>query len=117
MRLYRRGRRLVWAAGAIVTETVAAHRTAPAYRFVRTRREAQHYVSIYLDGAARPRLTAAELWLKGLAQTAVGAAWSAVTFEFGSNRRVAGRMMLANGLGKLRWMRPIGYIPEAKFKR
>jgi len=112
VRLHREGRRIVWSTKAIVTETVPAHRTSPAYRFLRTRRETQHYVSIYLDGARDRRLAWIVLMIKGLAQTAVGALIAAVSFEFGSERRIAGRLFMAHGLGKLTWRRPVGYIAE-----
>ena len=112
VRLHRRGRRIVWAARAFVTETVPAHRTAIGYRLTRTLREAQHYVSIYHDGARRPALTALELWAKGVLQIVVGGLWTALTLEFLSNRRLSARILVANGLGKMRWTKPIGYINE-----
>ena len=111
-RLHRQGRKIVWAAKAFVTETVAAHRTAPSYRLIRTRRETQHYVSIYLDGAARPRLAWAELMTKGLIQLVVGFLWACVTAEFTSTRRLRGRLLMEHGLGKLNWRRSVGYIKE-----
>jgi len=112
VRLYRQGRRIVWAAQAVVTETVAPHRTAVTYRLIRVRREAQHYVSIYLDATPRPRLTWTKLMAKGLAQTIVGFVFSVVTLEFGSRRRLAGRALMEHGLGKLLWKRAVGYIAE-----
>lgn len=112
IRLYRQGRRIVWAAKAVVTETVAPHRTAVTYRLIRTRREAQHYVSIYLDATPHPRLTWLKLMAKGLAQVIVGFALAALTFEFGSRRRLTGRALMEHGLGKLLWTRAVGYIPE-----
>lgn len=117
IRLYREGRRIVWAARAVVTETVAPHRTAVTYRLIRARREAQHYVSIYLDVTPRPRLTWATLMAKGLAQVIVGFALSAITLEFGSSRRLRGRAMMEQGLGKLLWKRAVGYIAEPSFSR
>jgi succinoglycan biosynthesis protein ExoM len=113
VRLHRRGRRIVWAAHAFVTETVPPHRTAVPYRLTRTLREAQHYVAIYRDGAKRPRLTTAELWTKGAAQIVVGGLWAGLTLEFLSNRRLSARILIANGLGKMRWTNPIGYINES----
>jgi glycosyltransferase involved in cell wall biosynthesis len=112
IRLHRKGRRIVWAAKAVVTETVTAHRTEIGYRLTRTLREAQHYVSIYRDGARRPRLTAIELWLKGVVQIVFGGLVTVATFEFASSRRLTGRLLIANGLGKLTWVRPVGYIQE-----
>jgi succinoglycan biosynthesis protein ExoM len=111
-RLYRQGRKIVWAANAIVTESVASHRTSASYRLIRTRREAQHYVAIYLDAARRPRLTWCNLMLKGVAQLTFGAALSMATLEFGSERRIRGRMLIEHGLGKLLRRRPVGYIAE-----
>ncbi len=116
VRLHRRGRAIVWAAKALVTETVPAHRTQVRYRLVRTLREAQHYVAIYRDSARRPRLTALELRLKGLAQVFAGAVFAALTLEFGSTRRLTGRRLIAHGLGKLPGLRAIGYIQETKFE-
>jgi len=116
VRLHRQGRRIVWAARAFVTETVAPHRTDIAYRLLRVRRETQHYVSIYLDAARYPRLVWAILMGKGLLQLAAGAALAAMTAEFGSRRRLAGRLLMAHGLGKLRWRRAVGYIPEPSSK-
>lgn len=112
VRLHREGRRIVWAAKAFVTETVAPHRTEVAYRLIRVRRETQHYVAIYLDGARRPGLTWATLMAKGLAQLAAGSLLAAATLEFGSNRRLAGRLLMEHGLGKLLWKRSVGYIAE-----
>jgi succinoglycan biosynthesis protein ExoM len=112
VRLYRRGRRIVWAARAVVTETVPPHRTAIDYRLVRTVREAQHYMAIYLDGARRPRLAALELRAKGLIQIVAGGLLAALTLEFWSRRRLKGRLLIANGLGKMKWTRRVGYIQE-----
>ncbi len=116
VRLHRRGRAIVWAARAVVTETVPTHRTQIRYRLLRTLREAQIYVAIYRDGARRPRLITLELRLKGLAQVLAGSLWAAVTLEFGSTRRLTGRRLIANGLGKLPGLRPVGYIQETKFE-
>jgi len=112
VRLNRSGRRIVWAAKAKVTETVLPHRTEIAYRLIRTRRETQHYVAIYLDGARHPRLALASLWLKGVLQLAAGAALAAVTGEFGSQTRLKGRLLMEHGRGKLRRDQPVGYIAE-----
>ncbi len=112
VRLHRRGAKIVWAAKALVTETVPLHRTHIPYRLVRTRRETQHYVTIYLDGARRPRLTATILTCKGLVQLVLGAVLATATLEFGSKSRTAGRLLMAHGLGKLSWRTPIGYIKE-----
>lgn len=111
-RLYREGRRLVWVPQARVTETVLPHRTSVAYRLLRTRREAQHYVTIHLEHTRRRGLVFAILTGKGLVQTLAGLALSCLTLEFASRRRIRGRMLIANGLGKLSWRRPIGYIKE-----
>lgn len=111
-RLHRQGRTIVWAARAKVTEAVAPHRTTAAYRLIRTRREAQHYVTIYLDAAPRPRLTWLNLMAKGLLQVSAGFALAAATLEFGSERRIRGRLLIEHGLGKLLRRRPVGYISE-----
>lgn len=112
VRLYREGKRIVWANGARVTETVSAHRTLPAYRFIRTRRETQHYVAISLDQSPNPRLTWTVMLAKGLLQVAFGFALSVLTWEFGSERRTKARMLIAHGLGKISWMKAVGYISE-----
>jgi succinoglycan biosynthesis protein ExoM len=112
VRLYREGRTIVWAAKAIVTETVAPHRTKIDYRLLRTVREAQHYMTIYLDGARHPGLSYFELVLKGVAQVAAGGVVTALTLEFLSDKRLAGRLLIANGIGKLSWNKPVGYITE-----
>jgi len=112
VRLHRNGRRIVWAAKAFVTEAVAPHRTEVAYRLLRTRRETQHYVSIYIDAASRPGLAWAILMAKGVVQLVAGAALAVLTWEFGSQRRLAARLQMAHGLGKLSWKRPVGYISE-----
>jgi glycosyltransferase involved in cell wall biosynthesis len=112
VRLHRQGRRIVWAAKAFVTETVPEHRTRAAYRLVRVRREAQHYASIYLDAAPNPEPVRILLVLKGLAQVAAGFLVTLFTAEFGSERRLAGRLLMAHGAGKLTWRRPVGYISE-----
>jgi succinoglycan biosynthesis protein ExoM len=112
VRLYREGRTIVWAAKAIVTETVAPHRTKIDYRLIRTVREAQHYMTIYLDGARHSQLSYFELVSKGLLQIGAGGLLTLLTLEFLSDRRLTGRLLVANGLGKLTWNRPIGYIKE-----
>ncbi len=112
VRLHRQGRRIVWAAGAKVTETVLPHRTQIAYRMLRIRRETQHYVTIYLSGARRPRLAWLELMAKGIVQYAAGFIWAAVTLEGASKRRIRGRTLMAFGMGKLSWTQPVGYIQE-----
>lgn len=112
IRLHWSGRRIVWAAKAFVTETVAGHRTKVAYRLVRARREAQHYVAIYLDVTPKPSRVRAILIAKGLIQVLAGFLLALITFEFGSETRLKGRLMMAQGLGKLTWTRPVGYISE-----
>ncbi|MGA0605233.1 glycosyltransferase family 2 protein [Phenylobacterium sp. VNQ135] len=112
VRLHRSGRRIVWASRAVVTETVLPHRTSTAYRLIRTQREAQHYVTIYLDVAPHPGRVWLSLMAKGLLQLAVGLVLATATWEFGSTRRIAGRQLMAHGLGKLLWRRPVGYIAE-----
>jgi len=112
VRLNRQGHAIVWAAKARVTETVLPHRTKAAYRLLRTRRETQHYVTIYLDGARRPRLAWAVLMAKGLAQLCVGAILATALLEYRSETRLRGRLLMAHGLGKLSWRRPVGYIYE-----
>ena len=115
VRLFQQGRRIVWASKAFVTETVPRHRTTIHYRLLRTRRETQHYVSIYLDAADRPWRAWLMIALKGIAQLLAGFALALVTGEFGSERRLKGRLLMAHGLGKLTWRRPIGYISEPSF--
>ena len=112
VRLHRRGRRIVWAARAFVTETVTANRTSVAYRLIRTRRETQHYVSIYLDGASMRPLALAVLTAKGVLQVGAGAALALFGGELWSDRRITGRLLIQHGLGKLTWTRPVGYIVE-----
>lgn len=113
VRLHREGRRIVWASRAKVVETVSRNRTEIPYRLIRTRRETQHYVSIYVDGAADPRLARAELFLKGLIQTAVGGLLTFATLEAFSASRLRWRILMEHGLGKLSWRRPVGYIDES----
>jgi hypothetical protein len=69
-------------------------------------------VTIYLDGARRPGLALCELTAKGLMQLAAGAAWTLLSAEFLSQRRIRGRLLMQHGLGKLSWRRPVGYIQE-----
>lgn len=110
VRLHRAGRKIVWAKNAKVTETVAEQRTTIAYRLLRTRRETQHYVSIYLDGAKNRPLAWSILMAKGLLQTFVGALLAGLTGEYRSETRIRGRLLMAHGLGKLTWRRSVGYI-------
>ncbi|MBI1682821.1 glycosyltransferase family 2 protein [Caulobacter hibisci] len=111
-RLHRQGRRIVWAGKAFVTEAVAPHRTEIPYRLLRTRRETQHYVTIYIDGARNPALAWCELMSKGLIQVVAGGLITLVTGEFASRRRLNGRLLMAHGLGKLGWRRAVGHIAE-----
>ncbi|MDG2521172.1 glycosyltransferase [Caulobacter segnis] len=111
VRLYKQGRRIVWAPQARVVETVPPHRTLAAYRLIRAKREAQHYFNIYVAHAPRPARAAAILRLKGLLQVAAGTALAVAGFEFGSERRLRGRLLIANGVGKLT-TRQVGYIKE-----
>jgi len=117
VRLHRSGRRIVWAAKAFVTETVEPRRTSIAYRMIRTRRETQHYVAIFLDGARNPLRAWFVLMLKGAAQLLAGLLVTVGTAEFLSDRRIGGRLLIEHGLGKLTWRRPVGYISETKFEK
>jgi len=112
VRLFRKGRTIAWAANAFVTETVAPHRTEIQYRSLRTRREAQHYMTIYLDGTSRPTLTFFEMVCKGVVQVILGVVVQIITLEPFSNARITGRMLFANGIGKLTWKKPVGFISE-----
>ncbi|MBV9512147.1 MAG: hypothetical protein JO303_17895 [Caulobacteraceae bacterium] len=115
VRLYRQGRRFVWAAKAFVTETVTPNRTTIAYRLIRTRREAQHYVSIYVDAAKNPALTLTILMFKGAIQFLAGVLLFTGTGEFLSHKRIGGRLLMQHGLGKLLWRRSVGYISEPRW--
>jgi succinoglycan biosynthesis protein ExoM len=115
-RLHRNGRRIVWAAKAFVTETVDPRRTSIDYRLIRTRRETQHYVAIYLDGARNPALAWVVLMIKGAMQLVGGLLLATCTGEFLSERRIRGRLLIEHGLGKLTWRRQVGYISETKFE-
>ena len=115
VRLFQQGRRIVWASKAFVTETVPRHRTSIDYRLLRTRRETQHYVSIYLDATDRPWRARLVITAKGVAQVLLGFGLALVTGEFGSDRRLRGRLLMAHGLGKLTWRKPVGYISEPSF--
>lgn len=115
VRQFLEGRTIAWAANARVTEIVFEHRTEVAYRLVRTRRETQHYVTMYIANAPRPRIAWLKLMAKGVIQLAAGALIALVTGEFGSRTRLRGRMLMAHGLGKLSWRNPIGYIDETVF--
>lgn len=111
-RLHRDGRRLVWASKAFVTETVTPNRTTIAYRLIRTRRETQHYVAIYVDGARKPSQALAILTAKGLIQLVAGILLFVTTGEFLSQNRINGRLLIEHGLGKLLWRKSVGYIKE-----
>jgi len=115
-RLHRNGCGIVWAAKAFVTETVEPRRTSIDYRLLRTRRETQHYVAIYLDGARDPIPAWVVLMLKGAAQVTAGLLLTVFTGEFLSKRRIRGRLLMEHGLGKLTWRRPVGYISETKYQ-
>lgn len=114
VRLHRAGKKIVWAANAFVTETVPPHRTYVSYRLIRTRRETQHYVAIYLDAVGSALSVRTSLAAKGLAQVGAGFLWALFTAEFGSETRIGGRLLMAHGLGKLTWRKPVGYIAEPK---
>jgi succinoglycan biosynthesis protein ExoM len=116
VRLHRGGRKIVWVAKAFVTEIVEPRRTSIAYRMIRTRRETQHYVAIYLDGARDPRGAWMVLMLKGAAQLTAGVLLAVITGEFLSKRRIRGRLLIEHGLGKLIWHKSVGYISETKFE-
>ncbi len=113
IRLHRSGRKIIWAAKAFVTETVAANRTRVAYRLIRARREAQHYVDIYLDVTPNPMRVRAILLSKGIIQVILGFMIAFVTIEFGAETRIRGRLMMAQGMGKLSWTPKVGYISES----
>ncbi|MHB8285483.1 MAG: hypothetical protein ACYDD1_12495, partial [Caulobacteraceae bacterium] len=49
---------------------------------------------------------------KGLRHCVAGAVLATTSLEFGSKRRIAGRLLIAHGLGKLTARRPVGYIAE-----
>jgi glycosyltransferase involved in cell wall biosynthesis len=116
MRQYLEGRTIVWAARARVTEVVADHRIEIAYRLVRARRETQIYVSVFMEHAKSRRRTWLSLMSKGVAQVVLGSLITLFTWEFGSRSRLKGRLMTINGLGKLSWRNPVGYIDEDSFK-
>ncbi|HWK48164.1 MAG TPA: glycosyltransferase family 2 protein [Stellaceae bacterium] len=111
-RLYAEGCKLAWAAQARVTEIVPVHRTEIGYRMTRTKREAQHYATIHLEHTDSPRLVFWTLAAKGVIQLVAGSILSVLTLEFLSRARIRGRMLIVNGLGKLTWRRPVGYIEE-----
>jgi succinoglycan biosynthesis protein ExoM len=115
VRQYKEGRTIVWAAKAKVTELVAEHRTTAAYRLLRTRRETQAYVTTYVHHAPNRAQAWLKLMVKGVMQTVAGAVITVATWEFGSERRMTGRLLLTHGLAKLQWKNPVGYIDETKF--
>jgi succinoglycan biosynthesis protein ExoM len=116
MRQHIEGRTIAWAAGARVTEVVIEVRTKVAYRLIRAKRETQIFASIYMAHATRPLRTRARLALTGVAQLVLGGLIAFLTWEFGSEVRLRGRLMATVGLGKLTWKKPVGYIDETTFK-
>jgi succinoglycan biosynthesis protein ExoM len=103
VRMHREGRKIVWAAKAFVTETVPRHRTTVAHRLSTARHDTQHYVSLYLDAADQPWRVRLATIAKGVLQALAGLALALVTGEFGSEHRLKGRLLMAQGVGKLTW--------------
>ena len=116
VRQHIKGRTLVWAADARVTEVVIEARTKVAYRLIRAKRETQIFASIYMAHTTRPIRTRIHLMLTGVVQAVVGSLITLLTWEVGSQTRLRGRLMATVGLGKLSWRNPVGYIDETTFK-
>ena len=113
MRLYKEGRKIVWAANARVTEVVMPHRLEVGYRLLLARRETNVYVMHYLEHTQHPRRVQLILAFQGLLQLAAGCALTLLTWEFGSKSRIKGRKLVIVGLGKLTWRtKPIEFIEE-----
>jgi succinoglycan biosynthesis protein ExoM len=116
MRLYRQGRTIVWAAKAVVTEVIVAHRLAVNYRFVRARRETKVFALHYTEHSPNPGRIKRLLAAQGLVQLAMGCAITLLTWEFGSKTRIGGRKLIIIGLGKMFWKKSVGWIEEPTFK-
>jgi succinoglycan biosynthesis protein ExoM len=116
MRMYREGKRLVWAENAVVTEVIMDHRLLTPYRFVRARRETQVFVMHYLEHAPHPGRVRLLLAVQGLIQMVSGAVMTLLTWEFGSVKSIRFRRLFIKGQSKLFFHNPVRYIDEDVYK-
>jgi succinoglycan biosynthesis protein ExoM len=111
-RMTLRGRRIVWAADAVVSEFIPPHRTEMNYVLSRVRRETQTFAQIYLRNTTARMLVRAELLVHGTLQFLVGGGMARITGENSSVRKSRWRTMHEIGHGKLSWQKPAAYIGE-----
>jgi succinoglycan biosynthesis protein ExoM len=106
LRLERRGRRLAWCAEAVVEETIPLERSALGYNVLRAFSGAQAYAAATIRNSAAPARTAADIMLRGAAQTVLFAGLLVLQLPLGGWQRRL--MAAAAGLGKVLWWRKLG---------
>jgi len=111
-RLMQAGRRFVWCPSAKVVEFIQADRMRFNYMRTRMKRGSQHYAVSRVATSHNRTITTAKVALLGMAQIAVHATLYVATGEFMTPTRVANRIGIAKGLGKLTYSKPIGFIKE-----
>jgi glycosyltransferase involved in cell wall biosynthesis len=112
-RLLKLGRRFVWCSDAVVHEVMQPSRLEYDYMWLRLKRGAQTSARCRISVSDHRVLTHAILTCVGLAQVVVHATLAVLTGEFFARTRVAHRLGIARGLGKLSYRSGwIGFIAE-----
>jgi succinoglycan biosynthesis protein ExoM len=113
-RLAREGKRFVWCPDAKVHEFMQATRANYPYMRARLKRGSQHYASSRLANSSNKTLARAKIAAIGAAQILVHGALFILRGDFLNTDKVANRLGIAKGLGKLTYHAPIGFIEEKR---
>ncbi|MDE1174022.1 MAG: glycosyltransferase family A protein [Parvibaculaceae bacterium] len=109
-RLLHGGARFVWTPEAIVREFIETSRTDFNYMRRRLMRSSQHYAISRVTTSKNPGVSRIKVAILGLGQVIVHGVLFILTGEFLDPKRVANRMGIAKGWGKLTYRHQIGFI-------
>jgi succinoglycan biosynthesis protein ExoM len=107
LRLELRGRRFVWCAEAVVTETIPVERCTLSYNVLRAYSGSQAYAAATIKNAARPFRSAANVMLRGALQALLLGLQVVIALPFGRVVWQQRLILAAQGLGKLLWWRKL----------
>ena len=113
-RMTNEGMRFVWCPGAKVREFMQSTRANYDYMRTRLKRGSQHYAASRLANSHNKMVARAKIAGIGIAQILVHGGLYVLRGDFLSRNRVANRLGIAKGLGKLTYRAPIGFIEEKR---
>jgi succinoglycan biosynthesis protein ExoM len=114
LRLEARGRRFVWCAESLVSETIPQERSTLSYNVLRAYSGSQAYAAATIKNASNPLLAGSDVMLRGAAQSLVFGVLTLLLLPLGGARWQTRLIAASASLGKLLWFRKLGLYQAEK---